>query len=424
MIKRFGDGRDKFFDNRFGMFVHWGIYAYNAWHEQELWRRSLSRSEYESIAKEFNPVYYDPEEWVKLAKSIGMTYITFTAKHHDGFCMFNTQHTDYNIMNTPYEKDTLKMLADACKKHDMNLGLYYSLPDWNHPNSPNLGRHHELYFNRQTDEVNIEKYLGFVKLQLEELLTNYGEVYQLFWDVNVAEYDKPELNAFIRKLQPNILINDRGPGEGDTVTPERHVPDGVGFTRPTEGVESLGRESWGYRRNEDYFSLRYLQGAMDKLLAMGGNFMLNVGPDEKGVIPKKQVDKLNALGNWYHRVKESFQGTHGATFLLGYDQKKAHNTDPVVITKKDNNVYVHAYENLISDRIWMKPINFEPDSAVLLNDGREVEWEMEVIPSAYKEMPFLRLINLPVDEYSGEVMVIKLTFPYERWEVTVHRGVI
>ncbi len=129
MITRFGDGRDWFFEKRFGMFVHWGLYALPAWHEQILWRGEITRREYETLPRQFNPVAYDPERWLDAAESAGMEYLCFTTKHHDGFCMWDTQETDYNIVNTPYGRDVLAMLAEACERRGILLCLYYSLPD-------------------------------------------------------------------------------------------------------------------------------------------------------------------------------------------------------------------------------------------------------------------------------------------------------
>ena len=145
MIRRFGDQRDWFFEHRMGMFVHWGLYSIPAWHEQVLWRRGCRRSEYEALQHRFNPNGYDPDRWLDLMEMCGMDFLVFTAKHHDGFCMYDTRYTDYNVMNTPYGKDVLAMLANACARRNIKLGIYYSLPDWHHPNYPNLGRHHELW---------------------------------------------------------------------------------------------------------------------------------------------------------------------------------------------------------------------------------------------------------------------------------------
>ena len=138
-VKRFGDGRDWFFEKRYGMFVHWGIYSIPAWHEQHQWRARVPRAEYVKFAGKWNPRKFDPEEWLDIMEMAGMKYITITTKHHDGFCLWDTRHTKFNTMNTPYKKDIIGMLAEACHKRDVPLCLYYSVADWNHPNLPESG---------------------------------------------------------------------------------------------------------------------------------------------------------------------------------------------------------------------------------------------------------------------------------------------
>lgn len=174
------------------------------------------REKYEALIHEFNPIQYDPEEWVLLAKSAGMKYICFTTKHHDGFCMWNTRYRDYNITNTPYGKDVLKMLADACRKHGMLLSLYYSNPDWHHPYGCNPASTHQWKALKRTD-VNTGIYREYIKNQITELLTKYGSIYTFFWDIPPNIKD-PSLNELIRSLQPGIFINDRGFDTGDFST--------------------------------------------------------------------------------------------------------------------------------------------------------------------------------------------------------------
>jgi len=205
--------------NKFGMFIHWGIYALTQLQEQAYARYDIPREEYEALAKQFNPEQYDPEEWVLLAKNAGMKYICFTAKHHDGFCLWDTKYSDYNIMNTPYGKDVLKMLADACRKHGMLLSLYYSNPDWHHPQGYNPDSTHQ-WKSVNLNAPDFETYKQYIKNQITELLTNYGKIYTLFWDIPPRVEDR-SFNELVRKLQPGIYINNRGFDEGDFSTPER-----------------------------------------------------------------------------------------------------------------------------------------------------------------------------------------------------------
>ena len=416
MIRRFNDARDVFFERRFGLFVHWGLYSIPAWHEQILWRGNMKRKDYEKLIHQFNPEKFNPDEWLDIAEQAGMQYICFTTKHHDGFCMWNTRYTDYNVMNTPYGKDILGMLAEACHRRNFPLSLYYSCPDWHHPNYPNQGRHHEMFGPREGDDPDIVKYYDYVRNQIRELLTNYGKIYQFFWDVNVAGYYDPGLNEMIRELQPGILINDRGPGEGDYSTPERHVPEGGAFTKPTEACQSLGRESWGDREDEDYYSHKFIMQSMDKVLAKGGNYLLNVGPKADGTIAPENVRALQAIGAWYHSVKEAFDGTVPASDMVHRDEILMEGSfkrivrDQVLLTRKGNTLYVHLYNDPQSEAVVLKPLNVMPRKVTLLNNGMELEARVEVIPWAWRERPYLRIRGLPVNEMSGTVMVLKLEF--------------
>jgi alpha-L-fucosidase len=402
MIKRFNDGRDRFFEKRFGMFVHWGLYSIPAWHEQILWRGKMPRKEYEPLMDKFNPERFDPDRWLDLMEQAGMEYICFTTKHHDGFCMWDTKYTDYNIMNTPYGRDVLAMLAEACHRRGILLSLYYSLPDWHHPNYPNQGRHHEMFGPRAGDDPDERQYLEYVRNQVRELCTNYGEIHQFFWDVNVAEFYDPSLNQLIRSLQPKALINDRGPDKGDYSTPERHVPSGREFSSPTEACQSLGRESWGYKEDEDYYSHKYIMQSIDKILAMGGNYLLNVGPKPDGTITSENVEALTKIGAWYKVVKESFDGTVPASTMI--------DRDDVLLTRKGNTIYVHLYSEPETNAVTLKPLDIMPKKCVLLNNGMQLDARVDVTPWLWKDKPNLRIRNLPVNELSDSVLVIKMEF--------------
>lgn len=416
MIPRFKDARDVFFERRFGLFVHWGLYAIPAWHEQILWRGEMKRKDYEQLIHRFNPVSFDPDAWLDMAEQAGMQYICFTTKHHDGFCMWDTQYTEYNVMNSAYGKDILGMLAEACRRRNFPLSLYYSCPDWHHPNYPNLGRHHEMFGPRPRDEPDIDKYYAFVRNQLTELCTKYGPIYQLFWDVNVAEHQDASLNEMIRELQPGILINDRGPGKGDYSTPERHVPEGGSFTKPTEACQALGRESWGYKADEDYYSCKFIMQSIDKIMAMGGNYLLNVGPKPDGTIAEENIEALKTIGAWYHSVKEAFGDAVPASDMIFRDEIVMEGSsrrmvrDEVLVTRRGNALYIHLYKDPQSRAVVLKPLHAAPRKATLLNDGRELATAVDMIPWAWRERPYLRVRNLPVDEYAGSVMVLKLEF--------------
>ncbi len=406
---RFGDMRDWFFKKRFGLFVHWGLYAIPAWQEQVLWRGRMPRKEYEPLIHKFNPTRFDPDAWIDIMQDAGMEYLCFTTKHHDGFCMWDTKHTDYNIMHTPYGKDILAMLAKACERRGIVFGTYYSIPDWHHPNYPNQGRHHEMFGPRATDEPDVVKYASFMENQARELCTRYGKLGQFFWDVNVIDYNNTAFNDELRALQPCMLINNRGPENWDFQTPEREVPKGMEFSRLTEAVQSLGRESWGFRADEDYYSDKHLMQSIDKVMAMGGNYLLNVGPKADGTIDERDAEQLRRIGAWYAKVKEAFDDAVPATTMI--TQVTETMRDEVLLTRRGNAIYVHAYKDLQANAIILKPFDILPRRATLLNDGRSVECTLDMPPSLHRDgRAYLRLRNLPVNQMAGEIMVVKLEF--------------
>lgn len=402
-ITHFNDGRDWFFEKRFGLFIHWGLYSIYGWHEQHQWRGKVERNEYVKLAKQWNPVKFNPDQWLDLMEEVGMEYITVTTKHHDGFCLWDTKQTTFNTMNTPYKKDVIGMLADACHKRKLPLCLYYSIADWNHPNYPNEGRHHELQ-PQPGDTPDWNKYLEFLKEQVRELCTNYGEIHGFWWDMNVPKHEDLSINNMIRKLQPNAVINDRGFDDGDFGTPERDFKtDSNLFSRPTEACQSVGIESWGYRKNEDFYSDQHLMRSIDHYLANDSNYLLNVGPMADGTIPCESTAILKRIGKWYNATKESLTNvTHLSSLTTNQN---------VALTRRDKTVYVHLNKELPGNVIKLKPINVAPKKAILLNDGREIEFTIRFNPSDHSEgKAYLSLINLPVKEYCNSVLVIKLIF--------------
>ena len=407
---RFGDGRDWFFSKPFGMFVHWGLYAIPAWHEQVQQRRGMQRAAYEELIDSFNPQQFDPDAWLDVAASAGMTSLCFTTKHHDGFCLWDTRQTDFNVMQSPYGKDILGLLAEACQRRGVPLSLYYSIVDWHHPNYPNQGRNHELPGPEPGDTPDLERYLRFLNEQVRELCTNYGEIHGFWWDNNRTDVRDPSINEMIRKLQPNAVINDRGFDDGDFGTPERdydsYVNEVAAFDRPTQAVESVGHESWGYKADEDYHADSYLIRSIDKILAKGGVYLLNVGPTADGAIPPEAVRILQTIGRWYAAVNVAF---HPAVPAPGETENR-----DVLLTRNVNNLYVHLYKPPPTSRVHLKPIRTLPKQAVLLNTGVPVETCVDFLPSEAVtdsgHHEYLRLRNLPVNDLADTVMVVQLTF--------------
>jgi len=395
-------------ENKLGMFIHWGIYALTALQEQAIVRYDLDREEYESLRQKFDPQRYDPEKWVLLAKEAGMKYICFTTKHHDGFCMWDTKYSDYNVMNTPYGKDVLKMLADACHKHGMLLSLYYSNPDWHHEYGYNPASSHQ-WRSVQTERVDLETYREYIKNQVTELLTNYGPIYTFFWDIP-PKIEDPSMNQLVRRLQPGIYINNRGWDEGDFSTPEREykATEGTRFTRMTEACNSVGQQSWGYRENEDFYSIRHLTTSIDRIMSMGGSYLLNVGPSAEGEITPEYAERIRRVGDWYRRMEGCLECTEEDTFF--YESR--HNR--YIANKKNGKTYLHFYEGLISSSVALKGYPRLPRRVRLMNTGRDLAFKIEVLPEFFNgktgkaEVEFLHITGIPIDDLLAEPIVLEI----------------
>ena len=406
LAPRVGDGRDGWFEKRFGMFVHFGLYSIHGWHEQEQWRRRVPRAEYVKLQQQWNPAEFNPDRWLDAAEGAGMKYLCFTTKHHEGFCLWNTQQTDYNTMNTPYGKDVLRQLADACHRRNFPLCLYYSVVDWHHPNYPNQNRHHELP-PQPGDAPDWDKYLAFLKAQVRELCTNYGEIHGFWWDMNVPACQDPSINAMIRELQPKAVINGRGFDAGDFSTPERdYTKEGtlaLSLPKRTEACQSIGMESWGWRRDEDYYTDGYLRRSIARYLARDANYLLDVGPRPDGTLPPEATGFLERTGQWYGAVKEALEGTVPASHLTT-------NRD-VLLTRRGNTLYVIQHTVPLGDAVKLKTLATRPRRATLLNTGAAIATSIDLVPSEHgNQGHYLRLTRLPVNEHANTVLVAKLEF--------------
>ena len=340
-----------------------------------------------------------------LAKEAGAEYVTFTTKHHDGFCMWDTKETDYSIMHTPYGKDVLKMLSDACAKHGMMLSLYYSCPDWHHPYGFNPASSHQ-WKAKNKSVIDTQKYREYVKAQVRELLTGYGRIYAFYWDIPPKIYD-PSLNQLVRELQPGIYINDRGYDVGDFSTPEREYSsdDSKCYTRMTEACNSLGVQSWGYRSNEDFYSYRYLISEIDRNMAKGASYVLNVGPNALGEITEEYAKRFLRIGNWYKRMEGALQCHEPDPFDYNVREKEYY------VTKKNGKSYFHFPEGIRSNALSLRYFPNMPRSVRCLNSGDALPFEYMGLPE-YSENGtatyHLHIRNIPVDEYADEAIVIEI----------------
>ncbi len=335
---------------KFGMFIHWGIYAVpadatdlqgrHAIAEWYLSNKQMQVRDYEKFAAQFNPVQFNAREWVRMAKEAGMKYIVITSKHHDGFCMFDTQLTDYNIVKaTPFKRDPMKELAEECRKQGIRLCFYYSIMDWHHPDY--LPRRPWERDVRPAQGADLNRYIDFMKGQLRELLTNYGPIGVLWfdggWEHNAQELRSAEVNAFIRSLQPQILINDRNHLPEDFSTPEQTIPaDALPGGRLWETCMTIN-DTWGYAKNDtNWKSAEDLIRKLCDIAHKGGNFLLNVGPTAEGTFPEPIVERLQRIGQWMKVNGKSIYGTTKSPFRrLSFNGR---------CTQKGNTLYLHVFE--------------------------------------------------------------------------------
>ncbi|MCK5367374.1 MAG: alpha-L-fucosidase, partial [Cyclobacteriaceae bacterium] len=316
----------------------------NPYAEHIMMLNKIPITEYAKLADTFNPVDFNAEYIVGLAKKTGMKYLVFTTKHHDGFAMYDSKVSDYNIVKaTPYKKDPLKMLAEACKKEGIKLCLYYSLGrDWNEPNAVAKENRRNTWDFPDKTGFSYQKYLDEkVKPQLAELLTNYGDISMIWFDTpeKTTLEQSLDLESFIKTKQSNCIINTRvGNKVGDVdEMSDNYIPEST-RTKPWESPATMA-ESWGYSilDTEEYWkSSDELIEKLVEIRAKGGNYLLNIGPNEKGAVPKLAVERLNDMADWMAVNSQAIYST------LPMEKTKIHNGR---ITQSGNNIYVHLFEH-------------------------------------------------------------------------------
>lgn len=365
-VQAAGDGMKWFRDAKFGLFIHWGLYSQAAgeWKghptkggEHFMLYERIPLKEYATIADDFNPTAFNARKWVKAAKRAGMKYIVITTKHHDGFAMYHSACSDYNIVErTPFARDPLKELAEACRKEGVKLGFYYSLGrDWEDPDVPTnwpvkAGRSNTWDYPDE-DAKQLPAYIERkVKPQLRELLTNYGEIAMIWFDTPelVTKQQSRELRELIHSLQPECLINSRiGNGLGDYAIVEQTLVSKIN-PRPWEACLTMGK-NWGYNRFDTVYKrpdvmIRNLADVVSK----GGNLLLNIGPDGKGRFPDLTKPGLEAFHAWLKKNGEAIYGT-SPWIISGEDLNPGQSSGLQVNTQFHDAVYDGTPKDIVPD---------------------------------------------------------------------------
>jgi len=388
--------------DRFGMFIHWGLYAIPARGEWVKSTEQISEMDYQRYFDEFNPVYYDPKKWAKLAKESGMKYAVLTAKHHDGFCLFDSQYTNYKATNTKAGRDLIAEYADAFRAEGIKIGFYYSLLDWHHPDYPHYGdwfhpmRENEAFKNAAHD---FDNYISYMHAQVNELVTNYGKIDIMWFDFSYGDmygekWKAAELVRMIRAHQPNIIIDNRLCGDGmsmkidglteisgDFDSPEQIIPsagikDAQGRAIPWEACLTLN-EHWGYcMQDKSYKSAKTVIRTLVECVSKGGNMLLNVGPNAKGEIPKESAAILREVGEWMHENADSIYGSGVAE---GFEKPEWG-----YYTQKGSTLYAHVFDKVIGGYRFAG-LQGKIKSARLVSDGAELPldrpWNSERFPN-------------------------------------------
>lgn len=313
-------------DARFGMFIHWGLYAIPARGEWVMYCERIPKAEYARLAQMFNPKRFDADKWVALAKQAGARYMVLTTRHHDGFCLWDSDVSDYTSMKTAAKRDFVAKYVEACRKAGMRIGFYYSLLDWRWP---------AYWEGPEKNPDRWKEFRDYVHSQVRELMTKYGKIdilwYDGGWPHSPDAWQSSQLNAMVRSLQPQIILNNRSGLPEDLDTPEQHIQ---GSKRPWEACMTIDDLWWGYDAGDlNLKSPMQLVRNLVRCVSGNGNFLLNVGPMADGVIPPQQASRMRAIGRWLRRNGESVYGAGASPFEeahLGY------------VTAKDSTAYVHV----------------------------------------------------------------------------------
>ena len=383
---------------RFGMFIHWGIYSVPAHAEWYMNNGHVPRSKYELYAKEFDPTDFNADEWVRIAREAGMKYLVITSKHHDGFCMFNTKATKYNVVDaTPWHKDPLKALSAACRKYGVRFCVYYSIMDWHSPDQgaydPNPS--HPTYNPTHFKPGKKQDYMKYMETQLKELITQYHPGVIWFdggWMNGWTKRDGQEIYNYLRKLDPRIVVDNRA-GVGDYETPEQEIPPNGIPGHDWETCMTINND-WGYdAADHDFKSPETLIRNLVDIVSKGGNYLLNVGPTSKGIIPKPEVDRLKAMGEWLRVNGNAIYGSGASPFAIKLPWGRC--------TSKRDKLFFEVFRWPTNGKLEVKGLGTLPTRAILLAGKKRLRVE-----SNGPDM----VINVPSEPPDRICSVIELDF--------------
>jgi len=379
-----------FRQDRFGMFIHWGLYSLAARHEWVKSREEMDDAAYQRYFDNFDPDLYDPKEWARRAREAGMKYVVLTARHHEGFCLWDSRFTDYKVTKTPYGKDIIAPFVEAFRAEGLKVGFYYSLPDWHHPDFT-IDIYHPLRNRPDVAELNrgrdMKRYAQYLRDQVTELLTQYGKIDIIWFDFSYADraykglpgkgrddWESLELLTLVRRLAPDIIVNNRLGIETDPpdmVTPEQYTPR----TPPLVNGKPVTFEmcqtfsgSWGYYRDEESWKSpeQLIQILVDGV-ALGGNLLMNVGPTGRGTFDQRAIDCLAVYGTWLRLHGRAIYGAGRSEFVP---------PDGCRYTQRGNRLYLHIY-NWPNQYLLLDGLRGKVKYAQLLNDASEVQWPAE-----------------------------------------------
>lgn len=389
-----------FVHDRFGMFIHWGLYALPARHEWIKNLEKITEEKYQKYFEYFDPDMYDPREWARAAKKAGMKYAVLTTKHHEGFCLFDSAYTDYKATNTKAGRDLVREYVDAFREEGLKVGFYYSLIDWHHPDFP-IDPLHPRRDDDNIDELNkgrdIRRYAEYMRNQVTELLTNYGKIDILWFDFSYSnseyrgmkgkgklDWEAEELIATARRLQPEIIIDNRTEIEQDLWTPEQYQPtdwirDDDGNRVVWEACQTFSG-SWGYHRDESTWKTpEMLIRMLVNTVSCGGNLLMNVGPTARGYFDDRAVNALDAIGSWMKYNSRSIYGCTQSEFKAPAD---------VRYTQKEGRLYVHLYAYPYR-HLRLPGLADKVDYAQFLHDNSEIFFE-EKDGDIVLELPYVK----------------------------------